>query len=61
MPDSALAKKMKLKPGERATIINAPAGYKKALAPLPAGVKIAKDLNGTFDWNRPGEARQSFR
>ena len=50
MPESALAKKMKLKPGQRATIINAPPGYLKELGPLPAGVQLADHLQGQFDW-----------
>jgi hypothetical protein len=50
MPESALAKKMKLKAGARATVINAPAGHLKELAPLPAGVELSEKLQGRFDW-----------
>ena len=50
MPESALAKKMKLKAGVRAAVINAPAGYLKELAPLPAGVEVSEQLQGRFDW-----------
>src|SRR6185369_10940640 len=35
MSESALAKKMKLKPGQRATVVNPPEGYLAELSPLP--------------------------
>lgn len=50
MSESALAKKMKLRPGFRAAIINAPEGYQDELAPLPEGVEVADRLEGDFDW-----------
>jgi hypothetical protein len=50
MPENPLLKKMKLKPGQRAAIINAPDGYVGALQPLPAEVALAEQLIGTFDW-----------
>ena len=50
MTENPLLKKMKLKPGQRAAIINAPGGYIEALQPLPADVELAEDLVGTFDW-----------
>lgn len=50
MPDSLLSRKMKLKPGQRAALVNAPEGYLKELSPLPAGVKVAEQLQGHFDW-----------
>jgi hypothetical protein len=50
MPESSLAKKMKLKRGQRAAIINAPEGYLKELSPLPAGMEVVEKLRGTFDW-----------
>ena len=50
MAESALAKKMKLRPGARAAIINAPTGYKKELTPFPEGVEILDQLTGDFDW-----------
>jgi len=40
MPESALAKKLKLKAGQRAAILNAPEGYLEALRPLPDGVEL---------------------
>ena len=50
MTENPLLKKMKLKPGQHAAIINAPDGYVDALQPLPEGVAVAEDLVGTFDW-----------
>lgn len=50
MPESLLAKKMKLKAGHRAAIINAPEGYVKSLRPLPLGANLVEKLQGTFDW-----------
>ena len=40
MAESGLAKKMKLKEGYHATLINAPKGYLDELKPLPADVKL---------------------
>ena len=50
MPESSRARKMKLKPGQRAALVNAPEGYLKELSPLPAGVEVAEKLQGEFDW-----------
>jgi hypothetical protein len=50
MPENLLLKKMKLKPGQHAAIVNAPDGYLEALQPLPENVELAGDLAGTFDW-----------
>jgi hypothetical protein len=50
MPDSTLARKLKLKPNQRAAVINAPEGYRKELGTLPAGVELANRLSGKFDW-----------
>jgi hypothetical protein len=50
MPESSLARKMKLKPGQRAAIIHSPEGYLKELSPLPTGVEVVGKLEGTFDW-----------
>ena len=49
MPTASLANKMKLKPGQRAAVVNAPAGYLDELDP-PAGVEVATRLAGKFDW-----------
>ena len=50
MAENALAKKLKLKPGQRAGLIGAPEGYLKTLSPLPAGVALVEKLSGQFDW-----------
>jgi hypothetical protein len=47
---SALAKKLKLKPGTRAAVIDAPPGYLEQLAPQ-ADVAVSETLDGgPFDW-----------
>jgi hypothetical protein len=50
MAESALAKKMKLKAGHVAMIINAPDKYLQELEPLPANVKISQKLENPADW-----------
>ena len=50
MPENVLAKKLKLKPGQRAGLIGAPEGYLKTLSPLPEGVEVSDRLSGKFDW-----------
>ena len=48
-PASPLARKLKLKPGLRAAVIGAPAGYLESLDP-PAGVTMIEALDGPLDW-----------
>jgi len=50
MAESPLAKKMKLRPGNRALILNAPQGYHGELEPLPKDVELVEQLRGKFDW-----------
>jgi hypothetical protein len=50
MTDSALARKLRLKPGMRAALVNAPEEYSAGLRPLPEGVVFSEGLRGTFDW-----------
>jgi len=50
VPESSLANKLKLKPGQRAALINPPQGYLEELGPLPAGVVLVGKLEGEFDW-----------
>ena len=50
MAESPLAKKMKLRPGSRALILNAPEGYRRELEPLPKDVQLLERLSGKFDW-----------
>jgi hypothetical protein len=47
MPQSALAKKMKLKPGFKAAVINAPEKY---LNELKHDSDISQKLTGKYDW-----------
>ena len=47
LPESALAKKMKLKPDLKAAVINAPENYVDALKHNTA---LSPILNGKFDW-----------
>lgn len=47
MAESPLAKKMKLKPGANAAVINAPEKY---LDDLQHDAEISSGLNGKFDW-----------
>ena len=50
MTTISLPKKLLMKPGQRALILNAPAGYLDALAPLPEGVEIVTSPGGEFDF-----------
>ena len=47
MPEVSLAKKMKLKPGSHAAVINAPEKY---LNELKHDSEISQKLSGKFDW-----------
>ncbi len=47
MPESPLAKKMKLKSGLEASVINAPKNY---MDELRHDTAISPTLNGKFDW-----------
>jgi hypothetical protein len=47
MPESTLAKKLKLKPGTRAAVVNAPEKY---LDELKHDSDISQKLSGKFDW-----------
>jgi hypothetical protein len=44
-----LAKKLKLKPGLRAGVIGAPAGYLERLGP-PEGTTVSTTFDGLLDW-----------
>lgn len=50
MSDNPLVKKLKLKPGARAVVVNAPPGYIESLTPLPKGATLLEALDGKFDW-----------
>ena len=47
MPELSLAKKLKLKPGARAAVVNAPENY---LDDLKHDTEILQRLSGKFDW-----------
>ncbi len=44
MPENPLAKKMKLKSGLRAAVVDAPKGYLQKLGPLPDGSSLSEKL-----------------
>ena len=50
MPESALVKKMKLKPGQRMALIHPPEDYLAELGLLPPEVELSEQLSGQFDW-----------
>lgn len=50
MATSSLPKKLQMKAGQRAIIMNAPAEYSEKLSPLPDGVEIVTEPEGQFDF-----------
>ncbi len=50
MATSSLPKKLQMKAGQRAVIINAPENYVEQLSPLPEGVELAAEPEGQFDF-----------
>jgi hypothetical protein len=50
MATTPLAKKLQLKPGQRALFLNAPDGYVESLGELPDGVKVLRRPSGTVDF-----------
>jgi hypothetical protein len=49
MAESALAKKLRVLPGNRLLVLNVPDGYESELAPLPDGASVTTAAEGTFD------------
>src|SRR5512141_253792 len=49
MADSALAKKLQIKPGAHVLVLDAPDGYLDELAPLPDGARLVERAHGHFD------------
>ena len=46
-----LAKKLRIQPGQRMLVLNAPAGYVESLDELPAGTTLSTDVStGSFDF-----------
>lgn len=50
MAANPLHKKLQLKAGQRAVIINPPSGYLEELGPLPEGMELAQQPEGSFDF-----------
>jgi len=50
MAAHSLLKKLQLKGDQRAVIINPPTGYLDELGPLPEGVELAQQAEGSFDF-----------
>jgi hypothetical protein len=50
MPESPLEKKMRLKGGLRAAIINAPEGYLSEMNPFTENVQVDDRLEGQYEW-----------
>jgi len=51
VPENALTRKLRLKPGNRAAIVGCPDGYLTELEPLPEGVTMdIGRLEGTYQW-----------
>lgn len=49
MPESALARKLQIKPGHKIAIVNAPEGYREGLGQLPSGASIVDSLDSQVD------------
>jgi len=50
MADSALIKKLLLKPGQKAAVFNPPAWYLERLGPLPEGVELVAKPSAPLDF-----------
>jgi len=50
MTDSSLQRRLQLKPGQKALILNAPEGYVESLGSLPEGVALVDGPPGTLDF-----------
>jgi len=47
---TSIVKKLGLKPGMRALLVDAPSGYMKALAPLPDHVEVSRSLGSAHEF-----------
>ena len=52
MAETALQKKLRVQPGLRMLVLNAPEGYLEALGTLPEGAEIETEVHGSFDWGQ---------
>ncbi len=50
MTENQVLAKLRMKSGQRAVVLGAPDSYLPILAEQPAGVEMAKSLEGTFDF-----------
>jgi hypothetical protein len=50
MAAKTLTQKLKLKAGARAAVLNPPPGYLESLRPLPGGLILETNLDGSYDW-----------
>ena len=50
MAETALVRKLQIRPGQRLLVLNAPAGYVDRLRPPPQGVTLSTRPNGGFDF-----------
>ena len=50
MGKATLARKLRMQPGQRVLIINAPSGYVEGLEPLPEGIKVEDVREGKYDF-----------
>jgi hypothetical protein len=50
MAGTQLLKKLRMLPDQRVLILNAPPGYEDELGPLPKGVELAEQPEGTFEF-----------
>lgn len=48
MGKTALAGKLRMQPGQRALVMNAPTGYIRGLEPLPEGMRLDEVAEGTY-------------
>ncbi len=49
MTESPLARKLQIKPGSRVLVLNAPAGFRDRLAPLPDGAEVTDEPGEGYD------------
>lgn len=49
MVDASIAKKLRMGPGQRILVLNAPPGYVDRLATLPEGSELSEKPDGSFD------------
>lgn len=50
MGKTTLAGKLRMQPGQRVLIMNAPSGYVEGLDPLPEGIELAEVPEGKYDF-----------